>query len=353
MRPGAGHVRRPGRRGGPGRTVFTAPRHPYTQKLLGASRTSAPTGGRSTSSPARRPTCATRRPAAASPRAAPARHGGLHGGRAAGGPLRRRRPGRLPPLPAAVTAGDGAPVDVTEAVPSVHDVQGAGPCRHDWPRPAAEPAASPARARPTARRPAASGPRGPFPDPRRVLDSLRGRTRGVVRAVDGIDLALGRGRGPRRSSASPGRGKTTTGRVIVKLTRQTGGRSSSTGQDVSTLWGAGRCAAYRRRVQLIFQDPYETLNPKQTDPRLRHRAARGQRHRHTSRRPGGAGVRARSSRPACCPPRTTPAATRTSCPAASASASSSPARWSWTRSSSWRTSPCRCSTCRSGPSSCG
>jgi peptide/nickel transport system ATP-binding protein len=50
----------------------------------------------------------------------------------------------------------------------------------------------------------------------------------------------------------------------VKLTRQTSGRVTFDGQDVSSLWGTGALRAYRRRVQLIFQDPYETLNPRQT-----------------------------------------------------------------------------------------
>jgi oligopeptide/dipeptide ABC transporter ATP-binding protein len=61
-----------------------------------------------------------------------------------------------------------------------------------------------------------------------------------------------------------GSGKTTTGRVIVKLTKQTAGRLTFGGLDVSTLWGTNALRSYRRRVQLIFQDPYETLNPKQT-----------------------------------------------------------------------------------------
>ena len=61
-----------------------------------------------------------------------------------------------------------------------------------------------------------------------------------------------------------GSGKTTTGRVIVKLTRQTAGRVTFDGQDVSDLWGQRRLHEYRRRVQIVFQDPYETLNPKQT-----------------------------------------------------------------------------------------
>jgi oligopeptide/dipeptide ABC transporter ATP-binding protein len=51
---------------------------------------------------------------------------------------------------------------------------------------------------------------------------------------------------------------------VVKLTKQTGGRVHVDGTDVSTLWGTRALREYRRRVQLIFQDPYETLNPKHT-----------------------------------------------------------------------------------------
>jgi len=102
-----------------------------------------------------------------------------------------------------------------------------------------------------------------FPVRRGLLDVFAGRRPGVVRAVDGIDLRLARGEVLALVGES-GSGKTTTGRVVVKLTRQTSGRITFEGRDVTSLWRSGELRDYRRRVQIIFQDPYETLNPKQT-----------------------------------------------------------------------------------------
>ncbi|MBA3234423.1 MAG: ATP-binding cassette domain-containing protein [Chloroflexi bacterium] len=102
-----------------------------------------------------------------------------------------------------------------------------------------------------------------FPIRRSLVDTLTGRPPGVVRAVDGIDLAIEEGEVLGLVGES-GSGKTTVGRVIVKLTPQTGGKITFAGADVSSAWGTRALKDYRRRVQLIFQDPYEALNPRQT-----------------------------------------------------------------------------------------
>ncbi|MCA9081828.1 MAG: ABC transporter ATP-binding protein [Planctomycetaceae bacterium] len=85
---------------------------------------------------------------------------------------------------------------------------------------------------------------------------------GDVRAVDGISFDVYEGQTLGLVGES-GCGKTTTGRAIVKLLRPTSGSIWYDGDDVDTLYG-DELRDYRSNVQIIFQDPYSSLNPRMT-----------------------------------------------------------------------------------------
>ncbi|MEW1562001.1 ABC transporter ATP-binding protein [Streptomyces sp. NPDC005381] len=88
------------------------------------------------------------------------------------------------------------------------------------------------------------------------------RTIGAVQAVDGIDLTVHVGESFGLVGES-GCGKSTTGRLITRLLEPTGGRITYRGQDISHA-SRKQLAPVRSEIQMIFQDPYSSLNPRQT-----------------------------------------------------------------------------------------
>ena len=88
------------------------------------------------------------------------------------------------------------------------------------------------------------------------------RSEGVVRAIEGISFTLHRGETLGLVGES-GCGKTTTGRCILRLERPTSGQILFEGTDLATK-SEQQLREMRRHMQVIFQDPYSSLNPRMT-----------------------------------------------------------------------------------------
>jgi oligopeptide/dipeptide ABC transporter ATP-binding protein len=110
-------------------------------------------------------------------------------------------------------------------------------------------------------------------------DRLAGRGPQVVRALDGVSLAIGRGETLGIVGES-GCGKSTLARCLVRLYEPDRGTIRFEGEDVRALGGDAR-RRFNRKVQMVFQDPYGSLNPRKTvaetlaEPLVVHKIASG------------------------------------------------------------------------------
>jgi len=102
-----------------------------------------------------------------------------------------------------------------------------------------------------------------FPIKLGFFKSLRTGEVPVVRAVDGINFQV-KSREIFGLVGESGCGKTTTGRLLLRLIEPTDGKVFFKGKDITSLSLKGEMRKLRRKMQIIFQDPYESLSPRMT-----------------------------------------------------------------------------------------
>ena len=115
-----------------------------------------------------------------------------------------------------------------------------------------------------------------YPVGRGIVGTMARRPRETVRAVDGVSFTLERGELLALVGES-GCGKTTTAQTVLRLLEPVGGRITFHGEDITSL-GQRELRPLRRQMQIVYQDPYESLDPRLTvrkaveEPLVIHRA---------------------------------------------------------------------------------
>ena len=175
------------------------------------------------------------------------------------------------------------------------------------------------------------------------LRAVARRPPDLLRAVDDVSIRIERGETLGLVGES-GSGKSTLGRLVLQLEPPTSGDILYDGRSVLGR-RARETRELRKRIQVVFQDPYSSLNPTMTVRQTLEEVLRV--HRLAPRDARRDRVEELLDTVGLAPGSRTES--RTSSAAASVSGSGSPARSLWSRSSSWPTRPSRHSTCRFRP----